>query len=392
MIDTIVYALLFFITTCFFFCQNFNDKHDTDVIPMTSINSFIASDSVNYFRNDTIKIHFLSNYPTLRLTKEKVIGINELYKKSIDTLILSGNSKLELPTNICIYKSYIFIADPLTNQIYEANIKNGEVKVVANIFDIEQKRNQLNHPTAVWCDTLGNIYVTDAGNNRVLKFNYNKSKNEFNKIAIIVAGTMEPGEKLNQVDNPSFVYVDKRGYIYVADFGNNRIIRFPPNSTKGTYGEIVAGDYHYGSLLNQLSDPTCVIGDALGYLYVVDQGNNRVLRFPPNSTRGTPGKLILGGGHNLNIQQHLDNPSSLCLDEKRHLLFLTDSYNQRVVYSLLSGSYDQKIAQPIGDIIYNNNASVQNNSYLFGIALDSNKNLYMVDQNNSCILKIQARN
>lgn len=74
-------------------------------------------------------------------------------------------------------------------------------------------------------------------------------------------------------------------YIYIADAGNNRIVRWTGNYTAG--GTCIVGcSATTGSGAVQLKNPRDLKFDASGNLYVSDQGNNRVQKFmlqlPPN--------------------------------------------------------------------------------------------------------------
>ena len=60
--------------------------------------------------------------------------------------------------------------------------------------------------------------------------------------------------------------------LYVADYDNDRIMRFPANSNNTTYGTVVAGGNGPGFALNQLDAPRSVVVDQNGILYITDQG------------------------------------------------------------------------------------------------------------------------
>ncbi len=72
-------------------------------------------------------------------------------------------------------------------------------------------------------------------------------------------------------------------YIYVVDSGNNRIIRWTTNYTAG--GTCIVGCGGGGT---KLKSPRDIKFDSDGNLYVSDQGNNRIVKFsmqlPPNCT------------------------------------------------------------------------------------------------------------
>lgn len=112
---------------------------------------------------------------------------------------------------------------------------------------------------------------------------------------ITVAGGNGGGSAANQLNSPIAVYVDTAGYLYVADNYNYRIQKFPPHSTSATSGVTVAGGNGNGSALNQMYYAEGVFLDQAGNIYVADGGNNRILMFPPNSTSATFGTIVGGG-------------------------------------------------------------------------------------------------
>ncbi len=75
------------------------------------------------------------------------------------------------------------------------------------------------------------------------------------QIVSTVAGGNGIGTAANQLSHPSFIWVDSIGNIYVADAGNNRIQRFPPHSDSSTNGVTIAGGNGQGNAPNQLYDP-----------------------------------------------------------------------------------------------------------------------------------------
>ncbi len=106
-----------------------------------------------------------------------------------------------------------------------------------------------------------------------------------------IAPNLVEGREFN---NPQAVALDLSvtpPILYVADFGNNRVLAWKNASafTKGDYADLVIGQRDMGStaaagpgtgLSTGLASPVALTVDARGNLYVVDGGNNRVLRYP----------------------------------------------------------------------------------------------------------------
>ncbi|MDC0463006.1 Ig-like domain-containing protein, partial [Flavobacteriaceae bacterium] len=83
--------------------------------------------------------------------------------------------------------------------------------------------------------------------------------------------------------NGGEIQVDSSGNIYIVDSGNNRVIKWAPGANEGT---VVAGGNGGGSNLNQLSNPTDIRLDSNGNLYVLDSYNNRIVIWAPGATAG----------------------------------------------------------------------------------------------------------
>jgi len=96
------------------------------------------------------------------------------------------------------------------------------------------------------------------------------------KQGIVVAGGNNKGKSLKQLSNPEGVIVDRWGQIYVADFGNQRVMRWNEGNEEG---EVVVGGNGIGSKPDQLNGLSGLSFDTEGNLYVVDALNHRVQKF-----------------------------------------------------------------------------------------------------------------
>jgi sugar lactone lactonase YvrE len=96
------------------------------------------------------------------------------------------------------------------------------------------------------------------------------------KEGIVVAGGNGHGQSLKQLSNPRGVIVDPLGQIYITDSSNHRVMRWCKGATEGT---IVAGRYEEGEQFNQLTGPSGLSFDREGNLFVVDGGNDGIQKF-----------------------------------------------------------------------------------------------------------------
>ncbi|CAF4700265.1 unnamed protein product, partial [Rotaria sp. Silwood2] len=165
---------------------------------------------------------------------------------------------------------YLYVSDIDKDEVrrYQIGDKNGTV--VAGGNGKGASLNQLNQPTYIFVDQQQTIYVSDYRNHRVMK--WNKGAKE----GIVVAGGQGYGDALTQLYHPQGLFVDMLGTIYVADSHNRRVMRWPKGAKQGT---VIAGGNGQGAGANQLDCPVGLSFDRQGNLYVVDFYNNRVQRF-----------------------------------------------------------------------------------------------------------------
>jgi tripartite motif-containing protein 71 len=78
----------------------------------------------------------------------------------------------------------------------------------------------LNSAMGIKIDSYLNMFVVDAGNNRVQMFCYN------NQTGITIAGTGTAGNDVTQFNNPRGIAFDSSMNMYISDYGNSRVIKF----------------------------------------------------------------------------------------------------------------------------------------------------------------------
>ncbi|CAF2193278.1 unnamed protein product, partial [Rotaria magnacalcarata] len=100
----------------------------------------------------------------------------------------------------------------------------------------------------------------------------------------VVAGGNGKGDGLNQLNEPTYLFVDRDHSVYVSDNNNHRVMKWVEGAKEGI---VVAEGHGEGSALTQLNHPHGIFVDTLGRLYVADMVNNRVMRWTQGATQGT---------------------------------------------------------------------------------------------------------
>lgn len=169
----------------------------------------------------------------------------------------------------------------------------------------------------LFVDTHDNIYCSLSDYHQVIKHKFNDDAN----ITSIVAGDGTVGSGPNQLHSPHGIFVDENFSLYVADYYNHRIQRFDAGNLNGT---TVAGDGAPGTIV--LFYPTAVILDGRGYLFIAEETNARVIASAFNRFR-----CIIGCSSTLgNTSSTMIHPRSLSFDSTGNLL-IADTLNHRIV-------------------------------------------------------------
>ncbi|CAF1609898.1 unnamed protein product, partial [Rotaria magnacalcarata] len=165
----------------------------------------------------------------------------------------------------------LYVSDKEKHEVrrYQLGEKNGTL--IAGGNGEGDGFNQLNVPTYLFVDRDHSVYVSDYSNNRVMKWV------EGAKEGMVVAGGQGEGSALTQLYWPNGLFVDTLGTVYVADSKNHRVMRWTQGDKK--QGTVIVGGNGSGAGANQFNYPRGLSFDRLGNLYVVDLNNHRVQRF-----------------------------------------------------------------------------------------------------------------
>ncbi|CAF1633265.1 unnamed protein product [Adineta ricciae] len=223
--------------------------------------------------------------------------------------------------------------------------------------------NQLNEPYCLYIDSNDILYVCDYLNHRIQKW----LPNATNGTTIAGSSTGLLGSSSLLLYQPFDLTFDVNGYLYVADSGNARVQRFPPNSLNGTS---VAGTGFLSSALNGLNHPTAIIVDNNLNLFVLDEGNTRLMKWLPNATNGS----VMIDANDLNsVFDFVFAPGS------SNQVYLSDNGASKVRLWTFSSSTEDGYLQIV-------NASTTTITSPRGLAYDPYGNLYVADTLNDRIV------
>ena len=164
---------------------------------------------------------------------------------------------------------FFYCAHSPSNQVLKKPVDgdNNSSVIVAGNGIAGSAPHMLNGPYGIFVDLDLSLYVTDFTNNRVQLFRPGQVN------ATTLAGNGAPDTIA--LYYPIAIILDADGYLFIAEYGNHRIVRSGPNGFRC----IVACTGTTGAAANQLYQPRALSFDSYGNLYVADETNNRIQTF-----------------------------------------------------------------------------------------------------------------
>lgn len=156
--------------------------------------------------------------------------------------------------------------------------KSGNVLIYDSSEQLSKQIPVSTAVAAIATDANDSIYVIDNGSQAAVIKKYDPKSATPNQ-PVLYFGSLH-GRGANQFENPTDLAVDNRnGDFYIVDSGNNRVVRY---SSQGTYLSEFGG---MGSAPGQFNHPTGIAIDKDGFVYVTDTNNNRIQKFNPSPLR-----------------------------------------------------------------------------------------------------------
>ena len=217
---------------------------------------------------------------------------------------------------------------------------------------------QFTTPYGVATDLSGNLYVADSGNNRIQMFNSSGAWQWSSPSSGVTAGSA------NGLFNfPTGLAVDASGDVWVADSGNNRLVKLDPT---GAYVSSISGTF--GGLA--ITSPWAVATDNIHNWVYVSNLFCCIYRFQTDGTflnqLGTYGSS--GNGH-------FQSPDALAVDPTGNRLYVVDPNQSRV-----------QVLSPMGDFGETfGNYSIFGSGSPLGVAVDGSGNVYVASNGTGSI-------
>jgi len=259
----------------------------------------------------------------------------------------------------------------------------------------------LSTPYQIALDNKNNIFITDAGNNRIRRVEASTG------IITTVAGndnwgfSGDGGPATNaSLNTLSGVAVDKSDNIYICDVNNRRIRRIHANTGIITTvaGNGILGSRGYGGPATSASmkSPSDVAVDNKGNIFIADPGNNRIRRVDASTgiitTVAGDGAVRFRGDGGPAVSASLKLPQGVVADTRGNLIIL-DTYNQRIrrvaantgIITTIAGNGTTGFSGDGGP------ATSASFNTPYGVTVDNSGNVFIADTYNQRIRRVDAK-
>lgn len=199
---------------------------------------------------------------------------------------------------------------------------------------------------AIADDIIGQIYVVDTGNNRILKFSSQGT---------LVQSLGEIGWGKDQFDHPIDLSTSLGLDIYIADSYNQRILRYDKDLnyiSQFTPDDVLNDALRFGF-------PLAIEMSIHGDLFFIDGENRRIVRI---SRLGTPDQIFGGFADTGNL---IEEPGKICIGPN-DLIYILDTKKPQVVIFDYYGNYVLSFGS---DIL----------KHPLGIAVDRKQRIFVAD-------------
>ncbi len=277
----------------------------------------------------------------------------------------NGYLGMSLPTHAILENNKLTVLDS-HSRILRYNSVLNNTNLFTEYGTYRNSSAQFSNPQSVCVDQqTGNVYITDSFNHRIQKFT---ADGQLLASYGGIGGPYGYGTALGYFLYPKQVTV-WQDYVFVADFGNSRIVCRKPLT-----GAFV--------LTTAVASPWGVAVDSAGLLYVSSWGDNSIKVYSAGvlvnswTGAGTPGGA-------------LNKPSELKIGtyQGQTALFVADCGNNKIQIYSLTGSYLGQLGasaiDPLGS--YAENKADGGMLLPYGVAIAANGNIVVSDSSHKCM-------
>jgi len=248
-------------------------------------------------------------------------------------------------------------------------------------------------PSGVAVDTNGNLYVADSDNHTIRAVTPAGAVTTLAGLAG-VPGTNDGTGSAAQFNQPFGVAVDSASNLYVGDYNNHTIRKMTPVGTNWMVSTLaglagVSGTNDGTGNTARFFNPSGVAMDAAGNVYVADYSNHTIRQVTPAGMVTTLAGLAgsFGAANGTGSSARFYHPSGVAVDSATNVYVADSGY-----YIIRCVTPAGVVTTPAGLAGNSGSADGTGNSarfyYPYGVATDTNGNVYVADYANNTIRKM----
>ena len=303
------------------------------------------------------------------------------------------------PVNITVDSAgNLYIADWWNNRVRKITANNGVISTVAGNGNFgfggdggPATAAILSSPSFVSVGPTGALYIADEQNDRVREVTPDGT------ISTVAGAPVGDGGPATDafLNHPAGVAIDAQGNLYISDSENHRVRRVALSGAITTFAGLGPEGFNEETSAAQaaLDDPLDIALDAAGNLYIADALNSRIQKVTPNGTISTfagNGTYGLSGDGGLATVAEIGLPTSVTTDAAGNVYF-ADLGFYRIRKVTPAGIISTIAGNGSPDFVGDSGPATAAGLVPMDIAADSAGNLYVADEENYRIRKIDTK-
>lgn len=334
---------------------------------------------------------------TIKINGEEITGPEFEYELTVLVSTLAGSTKGDVDGTGTAAKFDTPARAVLDAQgnLYLTDFGNSKIKIISpegevstfagssrGFTDGPSTTAQFSRPVGIVMDEIGNFFVADRGNHCIRKI---LPSGEVSTIAGGVRGFVDGIGTAARFNEPSDLAIDGQSNLYVSDANNHKIRKIDPRGHVSTLAGSIEGFEDGSATEAKFNRPTDVVVDHESNLYVTDARNNRIRKIAPDGTVTTLAGSAQGFQDGVLAEALFDNPSGLAIDTLGNL-YVADFTNHRIRKISVDGTVSTLAGSVSGSL--NGSGAEAQFALPYGLVVDAEHNVYVMDAHNHRIRKI----
>ncbi len=241
---------------------------------------------------------------------------------------------------------------------------------------------QFNRPSGIAIDSKNNVYVADYDNHKIRKIT---SNGVVTTLAGSTQGFADGTGNLAQFNYPSGVAIDSEDNVYVVDSGNHKIRKITPNGVVSTIAGSTGGFTDGEASTAQFFYPYGLAIDSKNNIYVADASNHKIRKITSSGVVSTVAGSTQGFADGIGSTAKFRYPFGIVLDSENNI-YVADARTHRIRKITPEGMVSTFAGGTGG--FADGSGNIAQFALPWGVSIDSENNIYVADFGNHKIRKI----